>query len=213
MARFEFYPFLILLFSQVQAFAPLSGSRAPSVAAPPLRAIPESFESMQRVVESSNVLLGMDEKMGEFAKSAIIALAFGGGLIPAAIAANKAMIGTLSGTRAGGDDDSDYVSDSGASGPALPGQALLFASENIPLVDIVAVMGRIKDTETMADWRNLPSTASAPNVMWLPRAMFKQNIRKAKFTGWPVDPKTGGKFRYSTLLFFYTAIHAHSLCF
>ena len=29
--------------------------------------------------------------------------------------------------------------------------------------------------------------------MWLPRAMYKANIRKAKVTGWPVDPKTGGK--------------------
>ena len=95
------------------------------------------------MVQSSDILLSKAD-VGELAKSAGIVLLFGGGLIPAAIAANKAMIGTLSGNRAGGDDRLNYVADSGASGPALPGQALLFASEKIPLVDIIAIMGRIQ---------------------------------------------------------------------
>lgn len=135
----------------------------------------------------------------EFAKTVVIVLLFGGGLIPAAISANKSLIGTLTGKRRGGEDAqegetiADYVSDSGASGPALSGSALLFASEKIPLADIVAVVGRIKDKDSMADWRNLPSTKVENPVdpenppMWLPRKMFKENIRKAKFLGWPTD--------------------------
>jgi hypothetical protein len=73
---------------------------------------------------------------------------------------------------------------------------LLFAADKIPLADIVAILGRIKDVDTVADWKNLPS-AKMRNVsltdppMWLPRKAFKVNIRKAKFLGWPTEPKTG----------------------
>ena len=118
-------------------------------------------------------------------------------IIPAAIAANKSLLGTLQGKRSGGDDaNSDYITSSGASGPALPGSALLFASETIPLVDIIAILGRIDGANSIADWKNLPSTkiegVSPTNpVMWLPRAMFKENIRKARFNGWPMDANTG----------------------
>lgn len=137
------------------------------------------------------------EKMGELVKSAVIVAAFGGGLVPAAISANKSMMGTMSGERAGGDDpNSDKVYTS-STGPALPQSKLLFAKDEINLVDVVAIVGRIKDTASIADWANLPSTKgdnlSNPSnpPMWLPRGEFKKNIRKAKFTGWPTDPSTG----------------------
>ncbi len=159
-----------------------------------LPAVPDfAGTDMNNMIQSSNMLLSgvTGDDFGELAKSVVIVLLFGGGLIPAAIAANKAMVGTLQGKRRGGDSGDDYVTDSGASGPPLPGQALLFASETVPLVDIIAIMGRIESAEKLCDWRNLPSTEQSPNVMWLPRDMYKANIRKAKFNGWPVDPATG----------------------
>lgn len=193
MVKFAVSATLLLLAASVQAFAPVAPvSKALSATSnTPLRALPETLESIQHVAQSSDILLSMDEKLGQTIKSIFIVLLFGGGLIPAAIAANQAMIGTLSGNRAGGDDRTNYVADSAAAGPALPGQALLFASEEIPLVDIIAIMGRIQSYESIADWKKLPSTEQAANVMWLPRKQFKENIRNAKFNGWPVDPKTG----------------------
>mmetsp|Transcript_24187 Transcript_24187/g.67420 ORF Transcript_24187/g.67420 Transcript_24187/m.67420 type:complete len:245 (-) Transcript_24187:70-804(-) len=89
-----------------------------------------------------------------------------------------------------------YVADSGATGPNLPASQLLFANERIPLADIVAVLGRIEDVTSLADWKNLPSTRlmgvseSAP-PQWLPRKAFKVYVRKSKFLGWPTDTKTG----------------------
>jgi len=71
------------------------------------------------------------------------------------------------------------------SGPELPFSSLLFAAEKIPLVDIIAILGRIDGVNSIADWKNLPST-KMPNVSttdppkWLPRKAFKVNIRKAK---------------------------------
>uniref|UniRef100_A0A448Z925 Uncharacterized protein n=1 Tax=Pseudo-nitzschia multistriata TaxID=183589 RepID=A0A448Z925_9STRA len=91
----------------------------------------------------------------------------------------------------------EYVLDSGATGPELPSSQLLFASDKIPVADIVAVLGRIEATESIVDWRNLPSatrgtvTPGAEPPMWLPRKAFKVLIRKSKFLGWPTDPKTG----------------------
>ena len=119
-------------------------------------------------------------------------------LIPAAISANKSLIGTLAGKRRGGEEGStaEYITDSGATGPSLPNSALLFASESIPLVDIIAIMGRITDVNSIADWKNLETAKletadpSKP-ILWLPRKTFKENIRKAKFKGWPTDPNTG----------------------
>ena len=67
----------------------------------------------------------------------------------------------------------------------MPLSSLLFAAEKIPLVDIVAILGRIDGVNSIADWKNLPST-KLPNVstksppQWLPRKAFKVNIRKAK---------------------------------
>ena len=105
-------------------------------------------------------------------------------------------MGTLQGKRSGGDDENaTYIADSGASGPTLPGSALLFASETIPLVDVIAILGRIDSVDSIADWKNLPSTkietTSSVPVMWCTRAIFKENIRKARFTGWPTDANTG----------------------
>jgi len=185
---------LAILISSANAFAPIS-SRSFS-AQKGLSAIPETLQALDtitQVTQSSDILLSKvsPEDYGDVLKSVVIVLLVGGGLIPAAIAANKSMIGTLGGKRAGGDDGSNYVAESGASGPALPGQALLFASEKIPLVDIIAIMGRIKGYESIADWKNLPSTQQSANVFWLPRALYKENIRKRKFMGWPVDPQTG----------------------
>ncbi|KAL3912779.1 MAG: hypothetical protein SGILL_006750 [Bacillariaceae sp.] len=156
----------------------------------------------------------------EVLKSVAIALVLGGGLIPAAISANQQMFQALSGRKGFVAEDEDiveddpnntfdptagkgvnpqlrrYVMDSGASGPLLPQQQLLFAADDIPLVDIIAVLGRIPSAESIVDWRNLPSatrkgtTASSP-PMWLPRNSFKVLMRQAKFVAWPDDPRTG----------------------
>lgn len=150
------------------------------------------------------------DKMKEGTKSFLIVLFAGGGLIPAAIGANKSMMGTLTGAKkdpnAGNPETSldptlavtkTYISYSGATGPNLPNSALIFASEDIPVADIVAITGRLSNVDDAADWRNLPSTKldnlSNPEKppMWLPRATFKSNIRKAKFQSWPVDANTG----------------------
>jgi hypothetical protein len=78
-----------------------------------------------------------------------------------------------------------FLSTSHTTGPELPFSSLLFAAEKIPLADIVAILGRIDGVDSIADWKNLPST-KLPNVstkdppQWLPRKAFKVNIRKAK---------------------------------
>ncbi|GMH67958.1 hypothetical protein TrRE_jg12472 [Triparma retinervis] len=149
-------------------------------------------------------------------KNSVIILAFGGGLIPAAVAANKSMLSTMTGSKSSRDlesasnykgrreeykarlsldptsVDNVYVGASDASGPDLKCSPLLFSSA-IKLSDIIAVLGRIKDVDSVADWSNLPST-KAPDLatpdkppMWLPRSTFKTNIRKAPFTSWPND--------------------------
>jgi len=191
--QYSFAAFAILI-SSANAFAPIS-SRSFS-AQKGLSAIPESLQvldTVTQITQSSDILLSKvsPEDYGDVMKSVVIVLLVGGGLIPAAIVANKSMIGTLSGKRSGGDGRSNYVADSGASGPALPGQALIFASEKIPLVDIIAIMGRINGYGSIADWKNLPSTKQSANVFWLPRDLYKENVRNLKFLGWPVDPQTG----------------------
>ena len=159
-----------------------------------------------------------DEDMGNFGKSAAIVFVLGGGLIPALIGANSAMFKTLFSNSNRKEEDPEelakiaksgdtfdptltetkfrqYVEDSGATGPELPLSGLLFAPEKIPVADIVAILGRIADVNSIADWKNLPSTkmpgVSSNPPMWLPRDAFKVYIRKAKFLGWPTDPKTG----------------------
>jgi hypothetical protein len=159
--------------------------------------------------------------MGEVLKTVAIVLTLGGGLIPATISANRQMIQALSGRKGynngepvAEDDPNNtfdptagkgvnpalrqYVIDSGASGPSLPKQRLLFAADKIPLVDIIAVLGRISDTNSIVEWKNLPSATRSGTVansanppMWLPRNAFKVLIRQAKFVAWPNDPKTG----------------------
>jgi len=137
------------------------------------------------------------ESSGEIAKAAVITLVFGGGLISSAIEANKSMIGTLLGKRRGGEDStsSPYISSSDAAGPPLPNSFLLFPSESIPLVDILAIIGRIDDFNSIADWKNLDSVQYSSGgtnpPMWLPRGEFKKNVRSAKWKGWPKDRKTG----------------------
>lgn len=91
----------------------------------------------------------------------------------------------------------EYVLSSGASGPELPSSQLLFAADEIPIADVVAVLGRIDGVGSLADWENLPSTRRGDPIpgkaapMWLPRKAFKVQVRKNKFLGWPTDPKTG----------------------
>ena len=148
------------------------------------------------------------EKLPGMTKNIVICLAFGGGLIPAAIAANKSMMSTIMGTKGEAEvskssttnsltsldptsADNVYVRTSVASGPTLSVSPLLFSGD-VKLVDVVAVVGRITDVDSVADWSNLPSTRvpdlAVPDKppMWLPRATFKTNLRKAKFV-WPVD--------------------------
>jgi hypothetical protein len=159
--------------------------------------------------------------MEELLKTVAIVLTLGGGLIPATISANRQMIQALSGRKGYNngepvkEDDPNntfdptagkgvnpalrqYVIDSGASGPPLPNQKLLFSADNIPLADIIAVLGRIPDTDSIVDWRKLPSATRSGTIsntdnppMWLPRSAFKVLIRQAKFVAWPNDPKTG----------------------
>ena len=170
---------------------------------------------MMLVTESSPLWIAKD--MEDFYKSLGIFLALGGGLIPATIAANKAMFTTMSGQKEKGEDIDQlydvnagetidpttkdvglrqYVESSGCTGPELAFSNLLFATDPIYVADIVAVLGRIQDVNSIADWKNLPST-KLPKVsqtnppMWLPRRAFKVNIRKSKWLGWPTDPQTG----------------------
>ena len=197
----------------VSAFRPLINPRTTHV-----RTSKQSSSSSLHVAgflgpEMSLIAVVNDGDMGQIAKTVLIALLFGGGLIPATINGNKAMIATLSGKRPKDDDVGNpktsldptiletkyrvYVEDSGASGPLLPASSFLFSQEPVKLVDIVAIMGRIQTVDSLCDWKNLPS-AKLPKVsltnppLWLPRAAFKVNIRKSKqWNGWPVDPKTG----------------------
>ena len=166
---------------------------------------------------------GNEKDFGELGKGVAIALVLGGGLIPALIGANTQMISTLSGRKgvdlqkdddpnntfdpyvASGNTNVDqfreYVYDSNAAGPDLPKSELLFAQDRISLVDVVAVLGRIRSVESMnVDWKNLPSAtrggsmaADASNPpMWLPRQAFKVAIRESpKWYGWPIDKRTG----------------------
>lgn len=173
-----------------------------------------------RVPSSLNVVgpetylaLVQEGDTSQITKSVVIGLVFGGGLIPAAINGNKEMINTLTGKRPLQQDAGDpktsldptiaetkyrtYIEDSGASGPLLPAASILFSQEPIKLVDIIAIMGRIQDVNSLCDWKNLPS-AKRDNVsltnppLWLPRAAFKVNIRKSKqWYGWPLDATTG----------------------
>ena len=107
----------------------------------------------------------------------------------------------------------EYVLESGASGPVLDKSQLLFAADPIPLVDIVAVLGRIRPqdsnkqdgtaatvaaaaTARICNWPELPSAtrgafSGSEPPMWLPRKAFKVLIRRQKFTGWPLDTNTG----------------------
>jgi len=157
-----------------------------------------SITGVPDIATSTSLSFNFDQ-MGELTKSIAIVAFLGGGLIPPAIAANKLMLGTILGQRAGGDDDSvAKVSTSASSvSPDIPNSKLLFAREPVKLADVVAIVGRIRDVQSVADWKNLPS-AKRDNLvdpenppMWLPRGMFKDNIRNAKFVGWPVDPNTG----------------------
>ena len=176
---------------------------------------PSGTLKMLSPIEASDLLLAEKDYVG-VGKTVVIALALGGGLIPATISANAAMFKALSGRKDSEEEEdlSDltpgqtldptiretkyrkYVIDSGASGPDLPLSSLLFCADRIPLADIVAILGRIESVDSLADWKNLPS-AKLPNVsktdppMWLPRKAFKVNVRKAKFLGWPTDPNTG----------------------
>merc|ERR1719478_1998341 len=113
-----------------------------------------------------------DEDMFQAGKTIFITLLFGGGLIPAAIIANKSMVGTLMKKRPEKPvlteeakktyldptfGVADYVEDSGASGPNLAGSGLLFAPERIPLADVVAIVGRLNGVDSVAQWNDLPS--------------------------------------------------------
>ena len=182
----------------------------------PLTIIPMSrkFSSSLNVVGPETFLALVQEgDASQITKSVVIGLVFGGGLIPAAINGNKDMMNTLTGKRPLQEDAGDpktsldptiaetkyrtYVEDSRASGPLLPAASFLFSQEPIKLVDVIAIIGRIQDVNSLCDWKNLPS-AKRDNVsltnppLWLPRAAFKVNIRKSKqWYGWPIDSNTG----------------------
>ena len=192
---------LSLLVTASSGFAPRTFPRSMSATAP-------KRSMVDPIVHTADMLLAAEEaEIGEVGKTIVIALVFGGGLIPALISANTAMFKAMSGRKGEDEEEVDsnsdgksfdptlketkyrkYVVNSGATGPDLPLSTLLFAQDRIPVSDVVAVLGRIKDVQSVADWKNLPST-KLPNVsttdppMWLPRKAFKVNIRKAKFLG------------------------------
>jgi len=218
MVRFSFLAVTAAaVLSRGSAFVPsghASVSR-PTRSASGLCLMPETVDAASNAVDtidaasSSLLLLSIDFGLvKETVKTVLIVLFCGGGLIPATIAANQGMMDTLMRKRPEKKEltdeqkstnldptfgMADYIEDSGATGESLTGSALLFAPERIPLADIVAIVGRISDVDSVADWRNLPSAkrpgAANPDKppMWLPRATFKYNIRKNKFQGWPVD--------------------------
>ena len=127
------------------------------------------------IAETTNLVLA-EKDWGVLIKGVLFVFTVTGGMIPAAISANKAMFKAMSGRKdAAVGDESDmekssidptileakyrsYVTDSGAAGPELPFSSLLFASDPIPIADVVAVLGRIQTVDTLADWKNLPST-------------------------------------------------------
>jgi hypothetical protein len=213
--KYQIFTTLYVTASISDAFAPFKLAPRPAVSR--MNLMMESTDLFLSAADAVAVVVDGEKDYGDVTKTVLISLVLGGGLIPALISANSAMFRTLSGK---GNEDEDaealkkiqpgesfdptlletkfrkYVADSGASGPEIPFSGLLFAADRIPLADIVAILGRIKDIDTIADWKNLPST-KLPNVslksppMWLPRKAFKVNIRKAKFLGWPTDPKTG----------------------
>ena len=90
----------------------------------PINELSESIESCTTTIAnnldylSSSLLLSeiTSQKLADVGKAAVITLLFGGGLIPAAIDANKSLIGTLRGKRRGGEEGStaEYIEDSGA---------------------------------------------------------------------------------------------------
>ncbi|GMH52379.1 hypothetical protein TrST_g6586 [Triparma strigata] len=156
------------------------------------------------------------EKLPSMSKNIVIVLAFGGGLIPAAIAANKSMLSLVLGkknqkdmadskrTIEGGSESRTtaglksldpkfseirYI-ESTSPGPDLTTSPLLFQGP-LKLLDIISIISRIEKTDDLADWKNLPSTkvsdlATPDNPpMWLPRSLFKTNIRSKKFKKWP----------------------------
>jgi len=144
---------------------------------------------------SSNMLLSISD-FKALIKPGLIILVLGGGLIPATISANAAMGQALSGKRVDDDGNEIVAVPSTAEGPALPFSTLLLAADKVPLIEVVAIIGRISNVDSLADWKNLPST-KVPNAidpnnppMWLPRSTYKENIRKARFQSWPLDPKT-----------------------
>jgi len=161
-----------------------------------------SRRSMIGPMETSDLMLADDEGV---IKVVAISLTLGGGLIPALISANKAMFTALSGRKESDADENvdagdtldptvgeknkkyrQYVYDSGSSGPDMPLSGLLLASDRIPVADLVAVLGRIQDVNTLADWKNLPSaklpgTSKTNPPMWLPRKAFKGKYIHRKF--------------------------------
>ncbi len=185
-----------VLFAGCTAFAPIPLTRVRN-------------NKARKIVSLNADLTFAFDKFPGLTKNIVIVLAFGGGLIPATIAANKSMFSLISGEKVKDEAesvssksslknlnvaniDSEFVSESVASGPDLPVSPLLF-SKTIKLADVCAIIGRIQNVDSLCKWSDLPSTKveglAVPSnpPMWLPRQTFKSNLRKAKFGSWPID--------------------------
>ena len=133
------------------------------------------------------------------------------GLIPAAIAANKSMLSLVLGKKNQKDmADSKRTIEGGSESRTTAGLKSLdpkfseiryiestspgpdnYKIKYIENLNIISIISRIEKTDDLADWKNLPSTkvsdlATPDNPpMWLPRSLFKTNIRSRKFKKWP----------------------------
>jgi len=144
------------------------------------------------------------EKLPSLAKSGLIVLAFGGGLIPALLGVNGSIGKLLSGDRTKQEiedmnkrmaesdgekldslDDIDlirgqvYIEDDVGKDEETFGQPLIKVRKS----DVTKILAVLNSIDDFTDWGNLPST-KVPNLevptdppMWLPRATFKASVR------------------------------------
>jgi hypothetical protein len=152
--------------------------------------VPTAMPSKRNMIcpmETTTDIILADKDYGEAVKTVVIALTLGGGLIPALIGANKAMVKILAGEKdsekeedpknikPGESFDPSYIYGNKVSqiyrglGRYWTELSLCLRAVCIrthPLADIVAILGRIGDVNTLADWRKLPSTKMPNGVLF-----------------------------------------------
>jgi hypothetical protein len=119
-------------------------------------------------METTNIILA-DEDYREAVKTVVIAMTLGGGLIWALIGAHEAMVKTLGGKNDAEEEEDpqnikpdesfdpilmekknrQYGKDLGATGRDLLFAYMLFVSKRTLLANIVAILGRLRDVNTL----------------------------------------------------------------